>query len=99
MAARNGHVEKVTTVRNRVMTASDTHKEWHAWSKMGGAQEEECSVRNCSQALGRITGGLVSIFINSFSNRISTPSLEPQRNARLIKETFKEQVDKWIACW
>lgn len=41
MAASNGHVEKVTTVRNRVLTASDTHKEGHGWSKMP-AEEEEC---------------------------------------------------------
>ena len=39
MAARNGHVEKVTTVRNWVLTASDTHKEGHEWSKMGVARE------------------------------------------------------------
>lgn len=41
MAARNGHVEKVTTVRNRVATASGTHTEGHAWCAMGVAWEEE----------------------------------------------------------
>ena len=76
MAARNEHVEKVTTVRNWALTVSDTHIEWHEWSKMGVAQEEECDVRKYSQALGKITSDLISIFINSFHQiKISTPSL------------------------
>lgn len=43
---------------------------------MGVAQEEECDVRKYSQALGKITSDLISIFINSFHQiKISTPSL------------------------
>lgn len=42
MAASKEHVEKVTTVRNRVLTASDTHKERHERSKMV-ATEQECN--------------------------------------------------------
>lgn len=48
-AARNDHVEKVTTVRDRVPTAPGTHKERQGPSEMA-AEEPECNVGKYFQA-------------------------------------------------
>lgn len=63
----------------------------------GSPGGKKCHVCKYSQALGKITSDSISRFINSFHQiKIRTPSLLPQRNARYIKETLKEQVGSML---
>lgn len=73
-------------LENRVLTASDTHKEWHGWSKMP-SEEEECVSANIPRHCKKLR-----VLVSKFGDwirqiQISTPGLWLQQIARDIKET------------